>query len=231
MRNNSVMHRSGKKNALTFQKRKRNVVSKQEQFHFFIIIFSLALDGIFTTLDPLFCTAVYSDYSWWHYLVQPPNCAGATRTMSCLQIQSQHEHGLTPTGRGVYFLFCALPCQLNSLSIFRKRERERKKLLTNTKELGYTAELHTGNWNGPAREIHANPRTPVDRLLRSSSRFTSAHFPNTPSQQESNSLFNRKEEEPILIYGKVYCRPSAQREVAGQRATCGCQNIVSPCYF
>lgn len=142
MRNNSVTHRSGNKNALTFQKRKRNVVSKQEQFHFFIIIFSLALDGIFTTLDPLFCTAVYSDYSWGHYLVQPPNCAGATRTMSCLQIQSQHEHGLTPTGRGVYFLFCALLCQLNSLSIFRKREK--KKLLTNTKELGYTAELHTG---------------------------------------------------------------------------------------
>lgn len=124
MRNNSVTHRSGNKNALTFQKRKRNVVSKQEQFHFFIIIFSFALDGIFTTLDPLFCTAVYSDYSWWHYLVQPPNCAGATRTMSCLQIQSQHEHGLTPTGRGVYFLFCALLCQLNSLSIFRKREKK-----------------------------------------------------------------------------------------------------------
>lgn len=39
MRNNSVTHRSGNKNALTFQKRKRNVVSKQEQFHFFIIIF------------------------------------------------------------------------------------------------------------------------------------------------------------------------------------------------
>lgn len=193
MRNNSVTHRSGNKNALTFQKRKRNVVSKQEQFHFFIIIFSLALDGIFTTLDPLFCTAVYSDYSWWHYLVQPPNCAGATRTMSCLQIQSQHEHGLTPTGRGVYFLFCALLCLLNSLSIFRKREK--KKLLTNTKELGYTAELHTGTET--TREIDANPRTPVDRLLRSSSRFTSAHFPNTPSQQEPNSCLTEKKRSPF----------------------------------
>lgn len=142
MRNNSVKHRSGNKNALTFQKKKAQCGQQTRTVSLLYYYFSLALDGIFTILDPLFCTAVYSDYSWWHYLVQPPNCAGATRTMSCLQIQSQHEHGLTPTGRGVYFLFCALPCQLNSLSIFRKRER--KKLLTNTKELGYTAELHTG---------------------------------------------------------------------------------------
>lgn len=227
MRNNSVTHRSGNKNALTFQKRKRNVVSKQEQFHFFIIIFSLALDGIFTTLDPLFCTAVYSDYSWWHYLVQPPNCAGATRTMSCLQIQSQHEHGLTPTGRGVYFLFCALLCLLNSLSIFRKREK--KKAFDKHKRAGLHSRAAHWHWN-----YTRNRRKPTNTCWSFVTVKLALHFCTLSKHTESAGtklVFNRKEEEPILIYGKVYCRPSAQREVAGQRATCGCQNIVSPCYF
>lgn len=228
MRNNSVTHRSGNKNALTFQKWKRNVVSKQEQFHFFIIIFSFALDGIFTTLDPLFCTAVYSDYSWWHYLVQPPNCAGATRTMSCLQIQSQHEHGLTPTGRGVYFLFCALLCQLNSLSIFRKRE---KKSFWQTQKSWATQQSCT---LALKRSCKRNTRKPTNTCWSFVTVKLALHFCTLSKHTESAGtklVFNRKEEDPILIYGKVYCRPSAQREVAGQRATCGCQNIVSPCYF
>lgn len=58
------------------------------------------------------------------------------------------------------------------------------------------------------------------------------HLCRRPRHTESveiELMFNVKEEQPVSLMDKKKNLSRAFR--AGQHATCGCQNIVSPCYF
>lgn len=62
-----------------------------------------------------------------------------------------------------------------------QKERE-KKLLTNTKELGYTAELHAGTETVLQEKYTQTHEHLLIVCYSTIKHFTSAHFPNTPSQ-------------------------------------------------